>query len=101
MEKPEITEALAKAKALNLKEGLIVRSHDGRSFFLTKEEIERKTLSRQTNAAVAKVFEKAGAHGVAVRENYVSCNGMLEWLMANDPFNEHWRAYSAIWIEYC
>jgi|SRR5580704_12964901 hypothetical protein len=101
MEKPEISETLAKAKALNLPEGLIVRSLDGQSFFLTKEEINRKAVTSEANAAIAKIFGKSGGGGVATPAEYVSCKGMLEWLVTHDPFNEYWRRYSAIWAEYC
>jgi hypothetical protein len=101
MEKPEISETLAKAKALNLPEGLIVRSHDGRCFFLTNEEVNRKAVVPEGDAAIAKIFGKSGGSGVAAPAKYVSCNDMLTWLVTHDPFTEYWRRYSAIWAEYC
>ena len=101
MEKPEIAEVLAKAKALNLPEGLIVRSHDGRSFFLTKEEIERKTLTPETNATIAKIFEKVILEARPTAADNRNCTTMLHWLLTNDPFNEFWRGYSAIWASDC
>jgi hypothetical protein len=101
MDKSEMEEILAKAKALNLRQGLVVRSLDGRFFFLTEEEMDRKAVAVEANATIAAIFGKAGGGGVASPAKYVSCADMLDWLLTHEPVGEYWRRYSAIWIEYC
>jgi hypothetical protein len=101
MEKSKMSEALAKAKTLNITRGLIVRSSDGRAFFLPAREIESKVVHPEANAAIAKMFARVAEKNAAIPKGYISCDGMLEWLLANDPFDENWRRFSAIWMESC
>jgi hypothetical protein len=105
VEKSEIQEILAKSKALNLQQGLVVRSSDGRAFFLTEEEIDRKALTPEVTAAIAAIFEKKATGGLRNREmlpgNEEYCAGITLWLLTHEPDNEHWRKVSVIWMNEC
>jgi hypothetical protein len=97
----EKSEILAEAKALNLPRGLVVRSLDGRSFFLTEEEIDRKAVTSEANAEIAAIFGKASGVVLTPFDNEEYCAGMLDWLVTHDPYNEHWRKVSVLWMNQC
>jgi hypothetical protein len=94
----EVSEALEKAKALKLRKGLIVRSLDGRSFFLTEEDIRNKALAPEAEPTIARMFKPRER---TLPKGYMSCDDMLKWLLENDPYTEVWRGLSVAWINGC
>jgi uncharacterized protein YdbL (DUF1318 family) len=98
MEKSEI---IAQTKALKLPQGLVVRSLDGRFFFLSEDEIARKAVSQEMNAAVGAVFAKATERGVASPAEDEYCAWALNWLCTHEPLDEYWRRTSADWMNLC
>jgi hypothetical protein len=95
-------EILSEIEKSNEPAGLVVRSEDGRYFFLSEEEMERTALSAEDSGRANDVLKKAGGGGNAAPELIPSsCRRLLKWLLSHNPKTTTWRKYSAIWINEC
>jgi hypothetical protein len=81
--------------------GLIVRSQDGRFFFLSEEELKRTALSAEDSAAAKELFKKSGEGPIAPQLSPGSCRRLVQWLLNHNPKTQSWRRASVIWMNEC
>jgi hypothetical protein len=92
----DILHLIRSAKAAN---GLVVRSADGRVFFLRDTDVKRTAVKGRAGAEAKEVWEKQASHPPV---NALSrCGKVLRWLLTHDPDSENWRRVSGWWIGHC
>jgi hypothetical protein len=79
---------IAIAKSYQGPRGLVVRSLDGRSFFLSPEEVSSKALSPEISEKVSLIFSKVRGSGVAAPEDE-NCRWLLKYLL-EAPIDGKW-----------
>ena len=94
-------EILAEIEKSNEPAGLIVRSEDGRVFFLSEEEIKRTALSAEDSERAKALLKKSGGGPISPELSRRSCARLLTWLLHHNPHSQFWRSASGIWINEC
>jgi hypothetical protein len=94
-------EILSEIEKSNEPAGLIVRSQDGRFFFLSEEEMKRTVLSAEDSERANDVLKKSGEGKLTAQLSKGSCGRLLQWLLNHNPRSTSWRRASVIWINEC
>ncbi len=94
-------EILSEIEKSNEPAGLVVRSGDGRFFFLSEEEMKRTALSAEDSGRAKDVLKKSGEGNIAPQLSKGSCGRLLTWLQSHNPHSTAWRRASVIWMNEC
>ena len=94
-------EILSEIEKSNEPAGLIVRSEDGRFFFLSEEEMKRTALSAEDSGRANDVLKKSAGGNIAPELSRGSCGRLLKWLLNHNPNSTTWRRASVIWMNEC
>ena len=94
-------EILAEIERSNEPAGLVVRSEDGRFFFLSEEEMKRTALSAEDSERTRDVLKKSGQGIISPELSRGSCGRLLTWLLNHNPHSQNWRRASVIWMNEC
>ena len=97
----ENRERIAKLISRRAPAGIVVRSDDGRMFFLTSKD-ERRTKLSARDARVVETIQSRRSRGKAkTSANPTGCSKTLRWLLSHNPKTPAWKKVSVWWMKNC
>jgi hypothetical protein len=84
----------------NAREGVILRSSEGKYFFIGTEEMKKAAVEDSLYPTLDKLFGGA-APAPPVIQPHMNCVNVKKYLDTHDPNTEDWRRMSLDWLDFC
>jgi hypothetical protein len=80
---------------------MVVRSDDGRMFFLASKDARRMKLSARDTRAMKTILSGQGRGKTRAGANPTGCSKTLRWLLSHNPKTPSWKKVSVWWMKNC